>query len=205
MSDIQLKVLNRSNDINNSNIVVFQKNVSADANVQTIAWRVIKNLGIGDYHPFTYPMAFEIAAKDANGNYMPNQKCTNGQAFEVIMSSSGHVLQRASYPSSSPAEVQVYNNLSLGDIDAQCYRDGKLLAAKTNVSPGMKASFEFLPKIFIGMVSQIEQGAVMSSNIPVQFLTELDLLGVSEADIVLTGGGGGEEATPFVFQMTNIS
>jgi hypothetical protein len=205
MADIQLNLINLSGDVNNSDYVIFQKNAATDVNVQSVAWIVVKNLGNGDNHPFTYPMNFAVGAKDSDGNYMPQIAATPGNTYEVAMARSGHVLRNSSAPAANPTEVEVWNNLSLGAIDAQIYRDGKLLATKVNVPPGSKANFQFLPKIYIGTVSQVTQGAVMNSNVTVQYLTELDLLGVSSADIIVSGGGAGPNATPFKFTLSNVS
>ena len=45
--------------------------------------------------------------------------------------------------------------------------------------------------IWIGVVSQIEQGQVMNSAILSDINTEISLLGISRADIVMRGGGAG--------------
>jgi hypothetical protein len=202
--DIKLNLINRSADVNNSDYVVFQKNAAADVNVQSVAWVVVHNLGNGDNHPFTYPMNFDVGAKDADGNFMPLIPAENGSTYEVTMARSGHVLQNSATPAANPSEVEVWNNLQLGSVDTQIYRNGALLATKVNVPPGSKGNFQFLPKLYIGTVSQVTQGTVMNSNVTVQYLTELDLLGISSADIIITGGGAGPNATPFKFTLTNV-
>ena len=62
---------NCSNDANNSNIVIFQKNVATDFDELVIAWKVIRNCGQGDNHPFKFPMTISVSASDSYGNYMP--------------------------------------------------------------------------------------------------------------------------------------
>ncbi len=204
MADIKLNLINRSADVNNSDYVIFQKNNATDVNVQSVAWIVVKNLGVNDYHPFNYPMEFFVGANDSNGNYMPKIPAVNDSTYEVIKSLSGNVLQASATPAANSTEVEVWNNLPQGSINTLIYRDGKLLATKTNVAPGSKSNFQFLPKLFIGTVSQVTQGAVMNSNVTVQYLTEMSLLGVTSADIIITGGGAGPDATPFKFNLTNI-
>ncbi|MFZ2407211.1 MAG: hypothetical protein WAW41_18925 [Methylobacter sp.] len=205
MADIQLNLINQSNDINNSDIVIFQKNTATDVNTQSIAWTVVKNLGNGDNHPFAYPMEFAIGAKDAEGKYLPQIFTENGNAHEVVMACSCHVLQTAPTPAANPTEVEVWNNLELGSIDAQIYRDGKLLASAANVPPGSKANFQFQPTLFINAMPQVEQGSVMNPSVTVQQPTELDLTGISSADIIITGGGTGPNATAFKFALANVS
>lgn len=70
--------------------------------------------------------------------------------------------------------------------------------------PGQKAVFEFKPTLWIGTASQIEQGAVMNSAVLSDINTELSLLGIKRADIVMTGGGGGTTATAYQFRLANV-
>jgi hypothetical protein len=201
--DIQLNLINQSQDVNNSSYVIFQQNVAENFGELAIAWVTVDNLGIGDNHPFAYPMQFQVGAGDAWGNFTPRFNATNGQVFAMVRTNSGDQLQATGDPASSPTEVEIRNSLPEGGISANIYRNGLLLAQKTNVSPSQKAVFEFKPQIFIGAVSQIQQGQVMNSAILQGINTELDLLGLTSADIVITGGGGGPDATPFVFTLTN--
>ncbi len=203
--DIQLNLINRSDDVNNSSYVIFQKNVAENFGELAIAWRVVKNLGIGDNHPFTYPMQFQVSGGDAWGNFTPMLAATNGQVFAMRREASGDVLRSTGDSASSPTEVEVQNRLPQGAISVNIYRNGLLLAQKTNISPAQKAVFEFKPRIFIGAVSQIEQGQVLNSAILQSVNTEIDLLGISSADIVITGGGGGENSTRFNFSIMNVN
>ena len=70
--------------------------------------------------------------------------------------------------------------------------------------PWQKAVFEFKPTIWIGVASQVVQGQVMNSAIISNINTELSLLGIASADIVMTGGGPGANSTPFAFNLENI-
>ena len=44
----------------------------------------------------------------------------------------------------------------------------------------------------------------MNSAILSDINTELSLLGIQSADIVMTGGGAGPQATPFEFTLENV-
>lgn len=205
MDKIKLNFINRSSDTNNSTIVIFQQNVAEDFGEIAIAWQVIENCGRLDNHPFVYPLNFLVSASDSYGDYTPQLKAYDGQAFDMLKSNSGDVLQLSSIPAASAAEVEVRNQLMQGAINAYCYRDGKLLAAKTGLAPGQKAVFEFKPKIYIGVVSQIEEGDVMNSAIISQVNSEINLFGISSADIVMTGGGPGKSSVTFNFTLENIN
>jgi hypothetical protein len=205
MADIKLNFINHSNDLNNSEIVIFQKNATALATHETaVAWRVIRNCGAGDNHPFIYPMATSVAAADSWGNYTPQMNANPGDLFEMIRSSSGDTLQYKGADGSTE-EIGLLNNLDSGAISANIYKDGKLLATKTGIAPGQQTAFLLRPTIFIGAASEVEEGAIVNNAIVSSVNTEISLLGLSSADIVMTGGGPGPNATPLRFTLQNIA
>lgn len=204
MDNIKLNFINRSNDTNNLSVVIYQKNIANEFDETHVAWKVIQNCGFLENHPFTYSLNFSVCFGDPYGNFSPQLKANNGQAFEVITTTSGDMFQISSTPSTNATEVEVRNSLTMGAIDANCYRDGKLLAVNTGLSPGQKAIFEFHPKIYIGVVSQIEEGEIMNAAMVSEINTEINLFGISSADIVMTGGGPGESSTGFHFNLENV-
>ena len=201
--DVALNFINQSNDQNNSEIVVFQKNVATNFDELAVAWTVIRNCGQSDNHPFVYPMAAYVGASDSWGNYTPQLAAQNGQLFAMHLTSSGDVLS-LSGPASSPTDIEVLNDLQTGAINASIYKDGKLLATKTSIAPQQKAAFSFKPTLWIGVASQVEAGQVMNSAIISSINTELSLLGIASADIVMTGGGSGPNSAPFEFTLQNV-
>lgn len=201
---IKLNLKNESNDANNSQVVVFQKNVTPGFSELSVAWTVIQNLGQGDHHPFSYPLDMFVSANDSWGNYTPKFLVYPGQAYSMTLTSSGDVLTRYVPGAAEPTDIDVRNDLQQGAIGANIYRDGRLLATKTSVAPGQKATFLFKPTIYIGVASQIEEGQIMDSAILSSMNTELSLLGLMSADILMTGGGPGPNSTPFRFSMTNM-
>ncbi|GJI90978.1 hypothetical protein [Duganella hordei] len=201
--DVKLNFINNSNDANNSQVVICQKNVATNFDELAVAWTVIQNCGQGDNHPFNYPMTMTVGASDSWGNYMPQLDAENGQLFQVTLDTSGDRLSYAGQGTSS-TEVQVLNNLAKGAINAGIYKDRRLLAIKTSIAPGQKAVFEFRPTIWIGVASQVVQGELMNSAIISNINTELSLLGIVSADIVMTGGGSGANSAPFMFNLENI-
>lgn len=203
MTGIQLNFINNSNDVNNSQIVIFQKNTVADLEEIAVAWKVIENCGRGWSHPFNYPIQSYVSASDSWGNVSPQLPAANGQSFSVTNDPSGDIL-KATGQSTGANEISILNTLQTGAINANIYKDGKLLATKTGVAPSQKAAFAFEPAIWIGAVSQLTEGAVMNSAILSQVNTEISLLGLKSADIVMTGGGPGPTANPFIFTLQNI-
>jgi len=201
---IKLNFINQTADTNNSTYVIFQQNVAENFGEIAIAWRAITNCGRGDHHPFDYPTQFMVSASDSYGNHTPQMPATNGEVYEMVRDHSGDVLVKSSMTASSPSEVEIRNSLDMGSINANIYRDGKLLAAKTNVAPGQKGVYLFHPIIYIGATSQIEEGEEMDSAIIQTMNTQLDLTGINSADIIATGGGGGTGAKEFEFHLDNI-
>lgn len=200
---IKLNLINESNDRNNSEIVIFQKNVATTYDELAVAWKVVKFLGSGNHHPFTYTFDMQVSASDSYGNFTPELGANPGTLFSMRKDQSGDVLSAAGN-STSPEEVQVLNALESGAINASIFRDGRLLAIKTGIAPQQKAVFKFKPTIFIGVVSQVEEGEVIDSAIISNVNTELSLMGVSSADIVMSGGGPGASSTPFRFTLRNV-
>lgn len=199
--DIEITFINQSYDENNSSIVIFQKNVATDFGEIAVAWRVIENCGRNWSHTFSYPMTFQVGAMDSWNNVSDLHYAENGQKWDVVRSSSGDILTLSSNPAASNLEVEIKNTLPQGAINAQIYKDGKLLATKTGVSPQQKGVFKFKPTIWVGVVSQIEEGQVMDSAILSDINTEISLLGIAKANLIMTGGGVGSNAEPFNFTL----
>src|SRR5258708_23979581 len=62
---VQLNFVNQSNDANNSQIVIFQKNVASDFEEQAVAWRVIdrKSTRLNSSHQIISYAAFCLKKK----------------------------------------------------------------------------------------------------------------------------------------------
>jgi hypothetical protein len=201
--DCNLTFYNRSAENDNAQVVIFQKNVTADTDEVSVAWRVIKNCGHGDFHPFVFPEEMTVSAGDSNGNFMQPLPASTGDAFSVTRDDTGHKFA-SSGDATNKTEVQIYNALAKGAISANIYKDGVLLATKTAVAPLQKAAFQLRPTIWIGTAAEVVQGKVMKSAVIDAVNTELSLLGIRSADIVMTGGGGDANAKPITFSLENI-
>lgn len=200
---ISLRLINQSADCNNSSVLIFQKNVATNLDELSVAWLVVENLGTGWIHPFQYDLDLQVGAADSWGNYVPSQDTADGQLWTVSHNCSGDQLTPTG-PANSTTEVQVLNGLDQGAITACMFRTGKLLSVKTGVAPGQKALFKFKPTIWIGVVSQVEQGTVLDAAIVQNINTQLQLTGIASADIVMTGGGPGRNSRPFNFTLQNV-
>lgn len=202
--DIFLKFHNLSADKSLSDVVIFQNNASSDFDSLSIAWKVIRRCGFGNYHPFVYSTDSQISASDSYGNFTPHLAARPGQEFHVFCGPSGNQIGYKG-PGGSSREISLLNELNRGAIGANIFKGDKLFARKSAIAPGQKATFCFKPTLLISACSQITEGqgidsAVMSAN-----QTELALMGVASADIVMTGGGGDEKARAFQFKLENIT
>ena len=203
--DIEITFINKSSDKNNSEVVIFQKNVATSFEETAVAWKVIKNSGLNDTHKFLYSNHFDVSIVDSSGNHSNLQPAETGQKWDVVGASSGYALQLDSENTTNDDEVEVNNSLPTGSIDAEIYKNGDLLATKTSVSPGQKAVFEFKPTIYVGVASDVEEGKVMPSAVLAKANQELSLYGIKTANLVMTGGGTGPNATPFQFELEPTS
>lgn len=201
--DIELTIYNQSNDVNNSNIVILQKNVAVNLGELSIAWKVIKNLAIGNYHPLIYAYTVQVSAVDAWGNFTPQITAEPGQQYSMYHTNSGSTFGRTGMSTNSN-ELEIRNELRKGSITANVFRTGRLVAQKTLIAPQQKAVFAFQPVIWIGAIAQVEEGKAIDSAILSSINTEISLIGISKADIVMRGGGGGPQATAFTFSLENI-
>lgn len=201
--DTRLNFINQSDAGYLSDVVLFQKDVLANLDELPLAWKVIRYCGRDCYHPILYPLAFEVSTSDEYGNHSPRVAVVKGQILTVTRTPSGRRLGPATR-SDAAAEIQVLNDLPRGSVNVNIYKAGLLMARKTAVAPGQKVVFQFLPTLWIGVASQIQQSAAVHSAVIQSVNTELSLVGITSADIVMTGGGLGPNATAFVFTLQNV-
>ena len=204
MNSTKLNFINRSNDFNNSRVLIFQKTTQSSFDGLTITWKVIKNCGQGDYHPFTYEYDMQVTFGDSYGNFTYPEIAYPGDRFDMTAGSSGNIFQKSTSPAVNPFSIEVYNGLDKGSISTNIYKSGKLFATKNVVSPGQKAVFDFRPCIYVGVASEVEQGDAMDSAVLSEINKQIYLTGIASADLVMTGGGSGVNSTPFDFTLTNI-
>lgn len=203
-TSIQLQLINHSEDHNNMSYVIFQHNKAPGFTDTAVAWMVVRNLGIGDNHPFSFPGHLSVAASDAWGNYTPQLPAETGQMFQMVRTASGdQLIQKGNALNGS--EIDMMNFLEQGSINAHCYRSGKKLYSYTGIPPKQRAAFQFDQTIFVAAFLGIEEGEIMDANLLSQLdATAFSLLGIASADIVITGGGAGSSAQPFKFTLDNV-
>jgi hypothetical protein len=201
VSEVKLNFINQSGS-ENADVVVFQKNEIPEYG-QVVAWEVIRNCGRMDNHPFTYPSTIYVSANDGYGNYTPQMYAEPGDTYAMVQTLSGDQLVKT-VDSANVTNVVVKNQLETSSINANIYRGGKRLAIQTDIIPEQMAAFKFKPIIYMGVVPQVKEGEVMGPAIVSQIDTSFSLLGVSSADIIMTGGGSGPDAQLYAFVLDNV-
>jgi hypothetical protein len=208
MIEIKLNFINNSSDINNSQIVIFQRNVAPamlNDGKTPVAWNVIQESKPGTSHTVVLSPDFAVCTSDEFGNVTPQLPAVNGQRFDLISSPAGSQLKLSAKNAANKFEIEIYNELPVGSISTMVFRNGLLLAEKTGLGPGQQATFQFYPAISIIVNANVQQGAVIDSSLISESNAMISLLGISSADIVMTGGGSGTSQTPYLFTLQNAT
>lgn len=195
--DVALNLINMSQGT--PEVVLYQENAASSAG-EAVAWKVF---GTQAYHPFVVPGSLQVAASGPFGNVTPMLSVVPGQRLRMEPSMSGNQLSLDG-AGNAPGAVQVVNGLSTSSIDVQVFRDQCLLAVWTGLAPGQTAAFEFKPTIWVGVAAAVTQGQVMSAGLISAGCTAIPLQGIASADIMMTGGGSGANATPYQFTLRNV-
>ena len=204
MNSIKLNFINRSDVTRNSRIVIFQKNEGTSFDDLAIAWKVIKNCSQGDSHPFIYEHDTQIVIGDSYGNMTAPQTLEPGYKYEIISEEpTGNFLQRSTRAATS-SSVEIYNVSGSHSAIVYIYRNRRLIATKGVVASGQKTIFDFKPCIYIGLPSGIEEGDIIDSAVISEINKQVFLAGIASADLVMSEGGTGIDATPFEFSLENV-
>jgi hypothetical protein len=202
--NVALRFINRSNDCGNSEVVLFQRDVVPEFDELAIAWRVIRYCGRDCIHPFVYSTDVEVALGDDHGNFSPRMTAANGSRLLVAAHPSGRPRLARALDGTVHTDIEVVNQMGRGAVNVNAFVSGRLMAAKSAVAPGQKAVFRFSPVLWIGVGSQIQEGRALASAVISSANTPFELAGIASADIVMTGGGAGEKAQPFQFELENV-
>ncbi len=200
---IELNFINNSNDMNKSAIVLFQKNLASVADDAPIAWKVIPDSAPGLTHRFVFPTTIDVVATDAEGA-IAGPVSGWGSHYFVVGPQSAESAAAFGAAEAAAGEVQVRNALPGTSITANIFRDGRLLAVKAAVPPQQMAVFQLKPSLWVGAAAAVSEGQALDPETLSNVKTELSLLGLASADIVMSGGGGDVLATPFRFSLQNV-
>jgi hypothetical protein len=205
MYDIVITLVNHTHDDTPFKAVIFQKNIAGTLAEACVAWKVFITPFKGSV-AFAVPINTTVAASDSYGIITPQLTAQNGNRFDMVSSPTGNQLRLSSKSASGSQVMEVYNELPIGSINAMVYRDNSLLAQETDFGPGQKAAFAFEPTLCISISTstQIRSGDILDATITANPFFQFSLIGIRSADIVMTGGGTGTDATPYQFTLENV-
>lgn len=188
---VKITYVNKSVNQALPSIFVFTKNHLPSFNVYTdaVAWKVIDLVGRGSSCEFYYPLNTQVGASWNDHTHRTQLlDAEMGKQFVVKEGNAGTVLEQDGVAPQTTA-IEVANEVKVNNgMNAQLYKDGKLLMQKNVVAYGHKATFVLHPKIYWGTASEIQEGEFMSSAvINSTHFFEQNLEGVTEATISLNG------------------
>ncbi len=204
MDVVKLNFVNRSNDQNNTEIVIFQKNNAEGFNVSAVAWKVIKGCEPGSNLLFDFPLDSTLQAKRENGSLTPVIKMPYGKVIEVVDDElAGIRLQVVHNVEVSDKEVFVKNSLEDETVEVRIYKGNKLLSVIKDLPVDKTGKFLMTEtSLWFGAITEMAEGEVI---VPAAFAcidaAEFSLAHVVSADIVMIGGGF---STPFAFKFENV-
>ena len=197
-------IINKSSDQNNSNVVFFKRNL-AGWDSPAIAWRVISLDGTTAFSEFSYNTSFFISTQDSYGNISDPKEAKFGQNWKVFEIPSGKMIKDTGAPAIKSDEIELKNQLMKGSINAHLYNEGFLIAAETGIAPGQKGIIGLDHHIYVGVSSQVKEGEEINSAILNDINQSFSLVGITKAELIVTGGGQGPNAEPFQFELVPLS
>lgn len=81
--EIQLRLVNRSDDAGGADVVIFQKNLADAPDAPAVAWLLVSDFAPGQTYAFAYPMSVTTAATDPWGHAIPEVSAEAGESFTV--------------------------------------------------------------------------------------------------------------------------
>lgn len=202
MFHTRLNFINRSKDANDSQILLFQKN-EAKPDAPVVSWRVIADCKPGHSTSFKFSRDLTIAASDSHGTFTEQQPAVNGQRFTLTKDEKG-IQTLTADTTGHPRSISFVNDLDKDPANVNLFRNGRLVALAAGVGSGREVTFQLADSLWIGAVSQIEEGMVIHPAILDSIKQKLILTGIASADLVMSGGGPGSGAKPFEFALENV-
>jgi hypothetical protein len=184
----------------NVRVLIFQKNL-ASIEERATAWVVIDDFDPEETYSLTFEDQLYIRYKaQLIDEYTVPFASLPGDRF--IINSLGNIV-RSVGSATDPSQIELTSNYG-ETVNGAIGRSGKILHIGPSMTNGQTTAFKFDRRIWIGVVSEIEERDNLDADILGSINTEINLTGIASADIVMTGGGVGRSATPFSFSLANI-
>lgn len=197
---IKLNFINRSSATNNPRLAIFQQsNGGASGEPGALAWRMIGSRAIDDPGPFLLPLQAQAGGLGAD---YPPQLGAAARNMDLEMDMDMDAILRRNRDAIEAAEARGNRQAEPGNASL----DSNAMApvATTTAEPLQDAVSASAPTIRISAVSAMPAGEAMAPAPLSPVDTELSLLGIASADVVITGGGCGPSSTPISFHLENI-
>jgi hypothetical protein len=190
-TDINILFVNKSNDEDNSSVLVFMKPTESNFAAQSTAWQVIDNIGYNCWHKFTYTLNTSlIVTWDGGKSGTFPMDTTNGKTYALKQTKGGFSLEENGN-GKDPNEFDVTNKISVvSGISVVAFKDGNPILTKNSVAKGEKAEFVFHPQIYFGLSSEHQVGDVVSSGVMSEEFKEVSLEGLKSVTVTLKGNAG---------------
>ncbi|WP_068475034.1 hypothetical protein [Saccharicrinis aurantiacus] len=190
-TEIKITYTNKSMNKDLPTVFVFTKNEipTFDVLKEGVAWRTIPDIGRGSSSSFVFPIITEVGATWKGGmNKTQVLSSDIGKRYTVSKNDTGIVLAQNGNASDTKS-IDINNDANIPDgVSASLYKDGKLMMTKNIVGYGQKATFVLKPKLYWGIASEIQEGALLNSAVlNTDHFFEQDLEGVTEVNISLNG------------------
>ncbi len=198
-TDIKILYVNKSDDRDNPNVLVFMKPTDSDFSAYSTAWQVIKNIGYNSWHKFTYTIDTSVVATWDNGKSGTFPLETSiGKSYALKNTSGGFSLV-ANGDSSEENEFDVINKVITPEgISVVAFKDGSPIATKNQVARNQKAEFVLHPRLYFGVTSEYEVGDIIDSAVMSEEFTEISLEGLSNVMVEMRGNA----ANGYTFNVT---
>lgn len=180
--------VNKSNNQNHPEVLVFMEPVSADLKAHSTAWQIIRNIGYNCWHGFTYTLDTKVAVTWDHGKSgtFPID-VVNGKKYTFSEGATGYTLENSGSIDASN-EFDVINKVNeVGGVSVVAYKDGNPIATKEVVARNSKAEFVIHPKLYLGVSSEYEVGQVVDSAVMSEEFTKIDLEGLKSVTVELHG------------------
>lgn len=187
-TDINIVFVNKSNDQDDSSVLVFMKPTESNFAAQATAWQVIKDIGYNCWHKFTYTLNTSVMVlwDDGKSGTFP-MDTTNGKTYALKQTKGGFSLDENGN-GNAPNEFDVINKVSVANgISVVAFKDGNPILTKNTIAKGEKAEFVFHPKLYFGLSSEYEIGEVVSSAVMSDEFKEVSLEGLKSVTVTMKG------------------
>lgn len=202
MSAIELDFINLSLDLQRSDVAFFQRNLAASSTEEVVVWKVIRRCGHEWHHPFAFPLELSLEIADERGNRTLPMVVEPGRRWTISRGHGGALRAQAS-DGDDPASIQVVNGFATEVIHARLLRGSRLVAPERGLFASQTARYRFDFKLSVAAVRQAREGEALRGFELENCRAQLDLLGLSRAEIIMVGGGTGPAARALSFHLRN--